>query len=677
MAWYVTAGIANVATGAVLFLLALLKKNKTSADKIFILFCGAILQFTVFHLFWQMAIGYSSGAFFGRYLMLGPIFIPILFFHYILTVNGGEPFDKLFLKWGYYLTIILVISLPTHFFIARVEPQRWFPYWTIPGPLLHVHIASYFIFIGRSIFLLRHRFKTIVGLGKEQARYLIAGAVLGFGGGGMNYLAFYNFPVKPYGHVLVFIGEAIVGYAVLRYRLADLNTVLRQALGYLFFSVILAFPSAIILSIVRPSPIYIFVIVFLLVGFLGPWLFETLRGGLLQAVDFLPPFREMFSRFRNIGEVIRGLEKIDTVGDWTKKVIDSVSRIYPVQSANLLVRDHEQEGYLIRSSFGLTIGEQGMLFLPFKSPLVKKFKERSGVLVADLVREVFNSENIEEAKSDLAYVHGAVSLPIFFGGEVFAILNVGPKINGEMFGDLDLAYLGNLAGAAEHRLLVILSGLSREQLTAAWAHDLSKPFNEKGSLGDIRSLVEGKFGSVDDEAKRVLYRIAEEMRFVGKNLRVLISGKDSQFDTRPQNMAKLYQRVEERFLKSAEKNEIELLVHVPEPYLMVSCDLELLEHRVLGNLLENALRHTPKGGSVTVGYRVEGNTFIGFVQDTGPGIKKEDLSALFTPGVQLDPKNKGQAGLGLASVKSVIEAHGGRVWVESEVGKGTTFFFSL
>ena len=68
---------------------------------------------------------------------------------------------------------------------------------------------------------------------------------------------------------------------------------------------------------------------------------------------------------------------------------------------------------------------------------------------------------------------------------------------------------------------------------------------------------------------------------------------------------------------------------------------------------------------------------FGFVYDTGPGISNDDLPKLFSPGTQLDPNTKGLAGLGLASVKSVIETHNGRVWVESEPEKGTTFYFSL
>ena len=95
------------------------------------------------------------------------------------------------------------------------------------------------------------------------------------------------------------------------------------------------------------------------------------------------------------------------------------------------------------------------------------------------------------------------------------------------------------------------------------------------------------------------------------------------------------------------------------------------------SLVENALRHTPRGGTVEVGYRLDGKTFVGFVKDTGPGIKKEDIPRLFSPGTQLDPQNKGVAGLGLANVKSVVEFHNGRVWVDSQKGIGATFFFCV
>jgi signal transduction histidine kinase len=74
---------------------------------------------------------------------------------------------------------------------------------------------------------------------------------------------------------------------------------------------------------------------------------------------------------------------------------------------------------------------------------------------------------------------------------------------------------------------------------------------------------------------------------------------------------------------------------------------------------------------------LESQRFVGYVEDTGPGFRKEDLPTLFQPGTQLDPKNKGLAGLGLASVKSVMEAHGGAVTVQSAFGQGARFEFIL
>jgi signal transduction histidine kinase len=107
------------------------------------------------------------------------------------------------------------------------------------------------------------------------------------------------------------------------------------------------------------------------------------------------------------------------------------------------------------------------------------------------------------------------------------------------------------------------------------------------------------------------------------------------------------------------------------------CDEGMIEHRVLGNLVENALRHTPAGGRVEVGWRVEGKKFVGFVKDTGFGMRPEDLGKVWDAGVQLDDKNKGAAGLGLFSVKTVVEGHKGKVRVESEPGKGACFYFDL
>jgi signal transduction histidine kinase len=102
--------------------------------------------------------------------------------------------------------------------------------------------------------------------------------------------------------------------------------------------------------------------------------------------------------------------------------------------------------------------------------------------------------------------------------------------------------------------------------------------------------------------------------------------------------------------------------------------------RVLYNLVANAIRHTPAGGSIALSTCDEGPGVVFSVADTGEGIAAEDLSRIFERfyrGEKSRSRATGGAGLGLAIARGIVEAHGGRIWVDSRPGRGTTVRFSL
>jgi signal transduction histidine kinase len=99
--------------------------------------------------------------------------------------------------------------------------------------------------------------------------------------------------------------------------------------------------------------------------------------------------------------------------------------------------------------------------------------------------------------------------------------------------------------------------------------------------------------------------------------------------------------------------------------------------QVFENLIGNAIKFTPPGGSITVGAARQGTDVLFWVRDTGPGIDIGDQPHVFDRFWQARTKKRGGAGLGLLIVRGIVEAHGGRVWVESALGEGSTFRFTI
>jgi signal transduction histidine kinase len=102
--------------------------------------------------------------------------------------------------------------------------------------------------------------------------------------------------------------------------------------------------------------------------------------------------------------------------------------------------------------------------------------------------------------------------------------------------------------------------------------------------------------------------------------------------------------------------------------------------QVLFNLMSNALRHTPAGGTITISTELRDGRVLISVRDTGTGISLEDLPHVFERFYRADrsrARSTGGSGLGLTIAKQIVEAHGGQIWAQSWLGAGSTFTFSL
>jgi len=144
---------------------------------------------------------------------------------------------------------------------------------------------------------------------------------------------------------------------------------------------------------------------------------------------------------------------------------------------------------------------------------------------------------------------------------------------------------------------------------------------------------------------------------------------------KPVDLCVLLQDAAKLFLPVAIKKSCTLKTDLcPEP-LWVSVDHDRLLQAV-ANLVGNAIKFTPSGGTISLAAKRDGTQVIVSVTDTGPGIAEQDRLKLFRKFSQLN-KAEGGLGLGLFIAKSIVEAHGGTMWVDSTVGEGSSFRFSL
>ncbi len=224
---------------------------------------------------------------------------------------------------------------------------------------------------------------------------------------------------------------------------------------------------------------------------------------------------------------------------------------------------------------------------------------------------------------------------------------------------------------------------AKEQFVANVSHELRTPLNMIVGFSEMIQQAPKAYGS---QLPAALLADLDVIRRNAQHLAELIDDVLDLSQIEAGQLALTYERVSLHEIVEAAlvavrplftSKDLSLSAEVPKD-LVLTCDRTRIREVVL-NLLSNAGRFTDEGGAVVGAWR-DGSDAIVSVTDTGPGIADEDQERLFRPFQQLDAslsRRHGGSGLGLAISRSFVELHGGRLWVESQQGEGTTFCFRL
>jgi PAS domain S-box-containing protein len=281
--------------------------------------------------------------------------------------------------------------------------------------------------------------------------------------------------------------------------------------------------------------------------------------------------------------------------------------------------------------------------------------------------------------------HSYMVVPVAAHEKVLAVLTLGIAQRGRRYGPVDLLLANDVAqrGAlalenarlyqtAQHALR------AREEVLGVVSHDLRNPLH---IIVSTATLLSGLTRERREETRRwldVIGRAAQQMDLLISDLLDVSSMEAGRFEVvlADLDLGALLGKCCAQFRPLCQDQEIELQCEMPGELPAVWVDERQLQ-RVLGNLLGNAIKFSLRGGSIRL--RIEeapGEIRVG-VTDQGPGIPDEHRARVFDRFWKADNGDRRGAGLGLAIAQGIVEAHGGRIWVESQPGAGSTFWFSL
>ena len=221
----------------------------------------------------------------------------------------------------------------------------------------------------------------------------------------------------------------------------------------------------------------------------------------------------------------------------------------------------------------------------------------------------------------------------------------------------------------------------RRELVAHVSHDLRTPLATLHGYLETLQLKDGELGrQTRAEYLEIALQHSERLRRLVADLFELatLDARQEQPELEPFALSELVQDVTQKFKLRAQNDGTELTVRADGALPLVSGDIALIE-RVLENLIDNALNHTPPGGQVTIPVREQASSVSVSIVDTGDGIAEQDLARIFERFYQAgnEHRGSGRVGLGLAIAKRIVDLHGGTLEVSSRVGEGTTFSFEL
>ena len=662
-------------------------KNRSSLiNRTWLLLSTSSGTWSLSHLLMAITNDYQVAKFISYLVYISAILIPPFYFYFVLSLINEINKRKYELLFSFFISILFLFLLSHKYFIIGVFPISVFNYYDRLG-YIGLWFFTYFVLISTyALVLLLFGLRKTSGIKRVQLKYVAIASVLGFTGGGQTFLLAFNINIPPYLIILFSLGYGTIAYSIIKYRLMNIDLAYRGGLiftSYLLILLLFYIPLGLVL---KETTLGFILFAIFTAGF-SPFAYKYISKATQKAVD-KGIFRGRFDYFETLLNDIENAKPLYKLNEVASRIVKKIAKDMKVENCCILMHEGWHDEFPIRAeNIGRALSEEENRMpkkLSKDAPLIKYFERENKPLMKEEIANMTDEDNTPIMNA-MSVIHSEIAMPIYADQKLIGILGIGRKKTGDIFDDADLKILDKFLKDNENEIVYTYFMEERHLFSAKTAHDMRGPIGHiKSSLEELKSELYGPLNKVQKEC---LDSAIESTEISRRNLEQffelsIIEQKvmKGEYVLVPVDIVEIAENKVEKFKPEARKKGIEIKLEVSNKAksIMVKGNKEDLG-RVFENLISNAIKHTKKG-TITLYIDVRVGGVICRVEDTGAGIPEHCIPHVFKPFFHLhslgEQKQQG-TGLGLVIVKEIIDAHGGREWVESKEGQGTTFYFTL
>ncbi len=668
---------------------------KARTNRLFCLF-GSFMSFWMTALFFLSLVPQENKALARTcllFLHLILVFLYSLYFHFVLAITKDQsPANKRFSYSAYLLSLIFFILGRMGLFDSDLvySPLGYCP---VLGPANHFFHLVFFFFFSYGNYLLYQAYRaTPSPFEKNSYKYLFLGMVVTLLFALTNIARVIGFKVYPMAYVGILCFNLMTALAIVRYRLMDINLIIRPGLAY---AILTAMVTAIWLSCIFlfektlhiPGSLARVMIIFIFI-----FIFNILRERIQFIVDklFYRQRQELFSLQKKVSEEIATNYDPDLLVPY---LMHQIKEALHCEFASCMLR--EKDIYLVKYIMGN--GEENVS-VSADSPLIQWLSMKKREI---FYREIDDDPNFDgprkEIKEDFEKTNTRLIVPLIHRDEIIGILSLGEKKGNGSYTYDEIGLLNTMAkelslSLENSRLHIHLKERSKELERANAAksdflnvvsHELKTPLTfiiaqlgilKKETLGRLTKSQKEGIKKIEEKGFKLNSVITDIL-----NLAAIENKKFYELKTEKVYLRKLIDEVAKAFGLLIYHKGLSIELDLPDRFPSVFSDSGKISD-ILYRLLDNAVKFTPSGGEITIGARETKAEIEIFVSDTGIGIAKENEGRIFERFYQQDgsiTRKYSGMGLGLAITSELVKALGGKIWVSSKQGEGSTFTFTI